>query len=194
MARPDGKPERRRELVPVIAAAFAELGYRRASTAELAARCGIRENVLYRLWPDKKAMFIAAIDHVFECSEQAWDALLSDGVAPEDAARALLRHEAEHLGEHGLYRILFAGLGETDDDEIRAALAATFGRFVDVVRRQVAAHRGLPPKGGGVAVERAAWAIVGLGTIANIGNELGLLDEGQRGRMMLAVGEVLLEG
>ena len=49
MPRPDRSPDRRRELAPVLARAFAELGYRRATTAELAERCGVQEKALYRL-------------------------------------------------------------------------------------------------------------------------------------------------
>jgi AcrR family transcriptional regulator len=163
MPRPDRSDERRRELLPVVTAAFAELGYRRTSTAELAERCGVRVNILYRLWPDKKAMFVAAIQHVFECSLETWQLLVEDLDDPADAASELLRYEAKHLGEHGLYRILFAGLGETDDPEIKAALAETYGRFLAFIRTHVAAHRGVTSRGGGAPVDRAVWAILGLG-------------------------------
>ena len=62
MPRPDQSAEKRNELLPIIAETFTRLGFRRTTTAELAKRCKVRENILYRLWPDKKAMFIAAID------------------------------------------------------------------------------------------------------------------------------------
>ena len=52
MPRPNQSDQRRRELLPVVTDAFAELGYRRTSTAELAERCNVRVNILYRLWPD----------------------------------------------------------------------------------------------------------------------------------------------
>lgn len=193
MPRPDRSDERRQELLPVVAAAFAERGYRRASTAELAERCGVRENILYRLWPDKRAMFVAAIHHVFERSLETWEALLADLEDPADGASALLQYEAGHLGEHGLYRILFAGLGETDDPEIKAALAQTYGDFLAFIRARVAAHRGAPPKGGGAAVDLATWAILGLGTVANVGRELGLLSARQRAKLLTDVGDRILE-
>jgi AcrR family transcriptional regulator len=194
MPRPDRRNERRAELLPIVAAAFAELGYRRTSTAELAARCDVRENILYRLWPDKQAMFVASIEHVFECSLQTWETQLGKATDKRSAARRLLRYEAEHLGEHGLYRILFAGLGETDDQQIMSALAETYGRFVAFIRGHVAAHRGKPPRGGGVSVDRAVWAILGLGTIANIGRELDLLDDNQRGKLLSEMGDLILDG
>ncbi|MEZ6193430.1 MAG: TetR/AcrR family transcriptional regulator [Phycisphaerales bacterium] len=87
MARPNLSKERRAELVPVLAQAFADLGYRRATTAELAERCGLRENQLYRLWPNKKAMFLASIDYLYEFSAETWRELLSqdDGRSPAGA-------------------------------------------------------------------------------------------------------------
>src|SRR5437868_4048708 len=115
MARPSLVAEKRKELMPVVARAFAEMGYRRTTTADLARRCGVRENILYRLWPDKKAMFVAAIEHVFDLSVETWGKLLEQPTKKQSAARRLLEHEASHHGELGLYRIVFAGLSETDD-------------------------------------------------------------------------------
>jgi AcrR family transcriptional regulator len=194
MPRPDQSTQRRRELLSMVAATFAERGYRRASTAELAERCDVRENVLYRLWPDKKAMFIAAIHHVFERSLQTWQDRLEEVEDPSDTATELLAYEALHLGEHGLYRILFAGLGETDDRQIQAALAETYGDFVRFIREQVVAHRGTTPRRGGASVDLAVWALLGLGTMANIGRELGLLSSRQRARLLSEMGDLILEG
>jgi len=188
MPRPDRSAERRAELLPIVAAAFAELGYRRTSTADLAQRCDVRVNILYRLWPDKRAMFVDSIRHVFEGSLATWEKRLASIDDPADGLAQLLRYEGRHLGEHGLYRILFAALGETDDPDIHAALVDTYGRFVRFIRVQVAASRGLGPKAGGQGVELAAWAIVGLGTVANIGRELGLLSPRQRERLLTEVG------
>ena len=56
MPRVSRLAEKRRELLPIVARAFADLGYRRTTTAALAGSCGVQENILYRLWPDKKAM------------------------------------------------------------------------------------------------------------------------------------------
>jgi len=157
MPRPSRLTEKRHELLPVVAAAFAELGYRRASTAELARRCGVQELILYRLWPDKKAMFLAAIDHVFERSLSAWTMELAARPTGQDALTALIAYEARHHGEHGLYRIVFAGLGECDDPQLRAA-----------------------------------WGLIGLGTVTNIVLELGLLGARARQELFLAVAQRLV--
>lgn len=193
MARPSHIAEKRKALLPIVARAFADLGYRRTTTAELAARCGVQENILYRLWPDKKAMFIAAIDYVFDLSMQVWSRQLSHVEEARSGAERLLQYEARHHGEHGHYRIVFAGLSETDDPEIRGALAGMYRRFHQFVRAQVAAHHGDRNSRQSSRAAMAAWALVGLGTVANIGRELGLLNDRHRRRLIEDAGQLLLE-
>lgn len=177
----------------MLARSFAELGYRRATTAGLAARCGVQEKALYRLWPDKRAMFLAALDQVFSESEAAWERLARSVGKGESTAEKLLAHEAEHHGEHRLYRIVFAGLSETDDPAIRDALAALYGRFQRLIQSQVEGHRGRK-RATDLDPALTAWAIVGLGTAANIGRELELLKARERARLLGEAGARLLGG
>jgi AcrR family transcriptional regulator len=200
MGRPSLLEDKRREFLPIVAGAFAELGYRRLTSAELAARCGVGENVLYRISPDKPAMFLAALEWVYLASERVWERLLSESAVAsgESTFLRLLAHESRHMGEQGLYRIVFAGLSETDDARIRAALRDLYGRFHAFVRRQLVAHRA---RGGNQATsageldaESAAWAIVGLGTVANLGRELGLIGAERRETLLWQGGRLLAEG
>jgi AcrR family transcriptional regulator len=193
-ARPDRSRERRAELLPAIARAFAELGYRRTTTAELAARCDTQEVVLYRLWPDKKAMFAAVLEHVYDVSVASWERLLTadDG---RSAAERLLEHEATHHGEHGFHRVVFAGLSEADDPELRTALARMYGRYHEFVVQRVAEHRGrdrAAASAGDGDGELAAWALIALGTVTSIGRELRLMTAAQRARLWRGVGPLLL--
>lgn len=194
MARPNQTAERREQLIPVITHTFAEFGYRRTTTAELARRCKVRENILYRLWPDKKAMFIAAIEHRYQAAAELWVSLLRQDGSDTSSAERVLDYEARHFGESGLYRIVFAGLSETDDPEVQEALQAMYGRFHRFIRRQISSHRDGAKGKLSPNAELSAWAFVGLGTVANIGRELGLLTDRQRRRLIADVGRVLLEG
>lgn len=213
MPRPSQLGQQRRDLLPVVARAFAELGYRRATTAELARRCGVQQNILYRLWPDKQAMFIAALRYVYELSAATWRRLVrtdagragARGKVPSgrpaaDAAERLLSYESLHHGEFGHYRIVFAGLSETDDPRIRAALTEMYLRFQRFLRTQILARRCTPgPAPGGSRANGAldpalaAWALVGVGTVVNLGRELGLLSPRQRRRLLTEVGRLLLD-
>ncbi len=193
MARPDLTAEKREAFLPIVAEAFARLGYRRTTTATLAKLCGVRENVLYRLWPDKKAMFLAAMRYVYDRSVKIWEEQAAGG--PEGtAATRLLAYESRHLGELGLHRILFAGLSETDDPEIREHLKGTYRRFERWIRRRIESHRKLAGGPRGPDAELVAWALVGLGTIAMVGREIGLFPAGRRARLIEEGGRLLLDG
>lgn len=187
VARPNRSTERRTELLPAIAKAFVELGYRRTTTAALAARCSTQEVVLYRLWPDKKAMFLAVLDHIYDTSLVMWEKLLTEQDG-RTAAERLLAYEATHHGEFGFYRLIFAGFSETDDEEIRSALAGLYRRYHEFIVRRLVEHQGRATP----EASAAAWALIGLGTVTSIGRELQLLSAGDRQSLWTTVGPLLL--
>ncbi|MCU0862402.1 MAG: TetR/AcrR family transcriptional regulator [Planctomycetes bacterium] len=192
MGRPNQSEARRAELLPIVAAVFAELGYRRTTTAALAARCAVQETILYRLWPDKRAMFLAAIEHVVQHAETIWARRAAARPATMTAAEAVLEHEAVHLGEFGLYRILFAGLSETDDADVAEALRSAYRRFHAFLLARLREHRDEQPNAALPPAELSAWALIGLGTVVNIGRELELLPKGRRTDLLRQVGRQLL--
>lgn len=194
MPRPNRSAEKREALLPVLAEAFAEVGYRKATTAELARRCGVQEPILYRLWADKKAMFLASIDHVYERSLTIWNGLLERRDGEGTGAERILAHEATHHGEFGLYRVLFAGLDELDDDEVRARLRETYRQFHRYLRDRIVEHRAARGIRAGIDPGAAAWAVLGLGTMSSIGREVGILPAGARRKLLSDVGRTLLEG
>jgi len=197
MPRPSQAVEKRSELIPVVARAFAELGFRRATTAELAERCGVQENILYRLWADKKAMFIAAIEHVFELSAKAWRRVIDDDDGDATTAERLLAYESRHLGDLGLVRIVFAGLNEADDPDIRRALGLMYRRYQAFVAEHVRQHRGPRVDRGSAPptddADLVAWAFIGIGTIGSIARELRLLGDEDRRRLLTETGRRLLD-
>lgn len=197
-----GDPKR---MLPIVAEAFAELGYRRATTAVLAKRCAVRENLLYRAWPSKKQMFLAAIDHVWERSVEIWQRLLTEaGTTGADSAWVILNYEATHHGETGLYRVIFAGLTESDDPQIAAALRRMYQRFHRFIAEHIAAARsraGTAPsrrragQGRGMTQpsdELTAWGLLGLATVANIGLELKLFRASDRAMLFTRLAKLLI--
>jgi len=95
---------------------------------------------------------------------------------------------------------LFSALGELHDPEIRAAVIETYGRFSAFIRDQVVAHRASRASrrgtraaaNGELPPEIVAWAIVGLGTAANIARELDLLSPTHRESLLGTVAKRLL--
>lgn len=194
MPRPSTADERRRLLLPTIAQAFARTGYNRATTAELAGACGVPENTLFRLWGGKKGMYLAALDHLYERTVDGWARHLAAPAADPGAASAasrLLAFEGEHYGEHGLYRIIFTGLDEIDDPDIRKALRSMYRRFHAFLAERIAEHRGEEPAG--ARTELLAWAVIGMATVAGIGRELRLVTRQQQRELFGEVGRALLD-
>ena len=182
---------------PIVAQAFSELGYRKATTAELAARCNVQENILYRLWADKKTMFAASIDYLYDATMQQWQGIIDQANADPGgptAAERILAYDAEHRGEKGFYKITFAALSETDDPDVLAALTSMYRRFTEFIEQQVAGHRVSHDDSGMPETWAVTWAILGMATAADIGRETGLLDARKRKAMIAEVGRLLLEG
>jgi len=194
VARPNLSEERRAKFLPAIARCFVERGYRRTTTAELAEACDVQETILYRLWPGKKEMFLAAIEYVYQLSAATWREVQDRPGEGGSRAERLLEYESRHLGEFGLYRIIFAGLSETDDPEIRAALGRMFRSFQREIGDRIEEHRRHEGSMQGLDATQAAWAFVGLGMVANLSRDVKLFGEQKRRSLIAEVGRLLLDG
>lgn len=164
---------RKPDFLPLIAEAFVERGYRRTTTAQLAERCDVRENELYRIWPNKKAMFLDSIRYVFEITVEQWRA----GIDPDSkltAAEQLIAMQSRHRGDSHLHRIVFSGLSEVDDPEIRRALKKLYQQFHEVLVTYVADHRHQKGIEAPLGDKDTAWAMIGLGSIFDIQHDLGV--------------------
>jgi AcrR family transcriptional regulator len=192
--RPSQIDEQRNRLLPIVCRVFSELGYQRTTTAELAQRCGVRENILYRLWRDKKAMFLAAVDDIFQRRAEQWEEILAAQPTPKQAAAALVAYEARHQGEFGFYRIVFTALVEADDPEIHDTIADMYQRFQERLRKLVAASRKGASASRGLSSDATAWALIGLATVSNVIRELDLLRPQQRKDMFVAIAKHLVQG
>jgi AcrR family transcriptional regulator len=186
-----------KRMLPLVARAFADLGYRRATTAALAKRCGVRENVLYRAWPDKKAMFIASIEFVWQRSVDIWQRLVQEsGKSGAEAAKLILEYESKHHGETGLYKVVFAGLTELDDPQVAAALRNMYRSFHAFITRQVNALREQTPggdSGSEASDEMRAWGVLGIATVANIDRELKLFSPRERAQLFTRLLQLLIQ-
>jgi AcrR family transcriptional regulator len=194
--RPSKANERRQKLLPQLAEAFGELGYRRATTAELAARCDVQETILYRLWPGKKkAMFVAAVDYLFQRRMAKWEAALAEAAGSDESRAArLIRLTGRDLGEQGLYRVIFTALDETDDPDIRQALQRLYRQYHVRVAAEVTRHRECRGARNVVGANDTAWALIGLVTFMNNALHLDLMSAKDGERLFGLMAFALLDG
>lgn len=193
MPRPQKSEERRRELLPVLAAVFSELGYRRATTAELAERCKVRENILYRLWPDKKAMFLAVLDYLFQRRMDKWKTEIDKAASNESSIIRLVELTSKDLGEHGLYRVIFTALNETEDVDVKLALQRLYRQYHERLDSELRKHRQLSGVSTATKCGDLAWALIGLVSFMNIVLDLDLMDAKERKRMFAEMAFKLIE-
>ena len=182
---------RKPDFLPLIADAFVENGYRRTTTAALAAACHVRENELYRIWPNKKAMFLDAIQYVFDTVTADWSRSI-DEAKSETSAEQLIRWQSRHRGDSRLHRILFSGLSEVDDPDIRKSLRCLYQQFHQVLEEYIREHRHQHGQSSGLGDAETAWAMIGLGSIFDIAHELGLGNMSQRREILQAATTAIL--
>lgn len=194
MARPNKSEERRRKLLPLLAEAFSELGYHRSTTAELAAKCDVQEVVLYRLWPNKNSMFVAAIEFLFDRRMEKWQATLAEPSKDSTRAARLIELTSQNLGEQPLYRIVFAALSETDDAEIKNVLRRLYQKYHERVAMEVTRHRKQAKVQNTANDDDTAWALIGLVAFMNIVLDLNLMKVTNQRRFFTTIASWLLNG
>ncbi|MEM1444971.1 MAG: TetR/AcrR family transcriptional regulator [Planctomycetota bacterium] len=186
--------QRRIDLLPVLARVFADHGYAGTTTAKLAAATELRENQLYRLWPSKKAMFLAVLEDIAEQQTRWWEEHFEDPryrADPAAAARAVLDDEGKQRGSTGLHRLIFAGLSEASDPDVRAALQAMYARLHAYIQRVVKQQKTTDPDACLASPALCAWSLVALGSFANIARELDLFPVATQRRLFNQLGGAL---
>ncbi|MEV6480801.1 TetR/AcrR family transcriptional regulator [Streptomyces sp. NPDC051576] len=81
--------ERREDVVRAAIAEFAIAGYRGTTTTAIAERAGIKQPYLFRLFPDKKAIFVAALVRSAEDTRLTFERA-ADGVERGERARQVM--------------------------------------------------------------------------------------------------------
>ena len=184
--------DKREKFLPIISRCFAENGYRGTTTAKLAQLCKVRENVLYRIWPSKKKMFLDCIEHIYQSTMDLWNELADDTSDGRTMAERVLSYQAEDHGLLRYYRIVFAGLME-DDADIRKALRNLYRRFQSYISSTTQQHREQHGLDGGVDADTTAWALMGVAAMVDIQRELRILPARDREEFIGLAGSELLD-
>jgi AcrR family transcriptional regulator len=178
MSVPRLNEDKRDHFLPLIAQYFSDHGYDGATTAGIAKTCGVRQNVLYRIWTDKEAMFVAVIEFIHSYTIEFWDS-----IAPkkgETKVEAILRLQSKDHGSLRYYRIIFSGLLQ-DSKDVRKALRRLYVGIHEYIERAVESHREQRRKTSGkFNPDVAAWGMMGLAAMADIQRELRIKSQSSR--------------
>ncbi len=125
----------RRELVLEAAVPeFAAHGLAGTSTEEVARRAGISQPYLFRLFPTKKALFIALVERCFERVRATFTDAAGD-LTGDEALEAMADAYEVLLDDRTLLLLQMQAYGACEDPEIRAATRAGFKGLWEVTER-----------------------------------------------------------
>ncbi|MGX1908851.1 TetR/AcrR family transcriptional regulator [Streptomyces phaeochromogenes] len=139
-------PERRESVIRAAIAEFARTGYRGTSTAVIAKRVGVTQPYLFRLFPDKKAIFVAALMRSMEDTRLAFERA-ADGMgggervlqAMTDAYAQLISTRPETLLMQMQGYVTVAAAEAQGDDVIGEVVRAGWMRIWETVHQSLGA-------------------------------------------------------
>ena len=132
--------ERRRAVVAAAIGCFGRKGFYGTTTHEIADWVGISQPYLYRLYPNKEALFVAAVDHV---SVVMTETLLAHESAPggaavagaEAALEAARTAYAALVADRTILRFLMHANCAADEPLVGEAVRRCYSKQVDTVRQ-----------------------------------------------------------
>ena len=126
--------ERREQVLEAALGEFAAKGLAGTSTEDVARAAGISQPYLFRLFPTKKALFVALVERCFGRVEGAFAAAAEDAVG-EDALMAMGEAYEKLLEDRTLLLLQMQAYAACDDPAIREATRAGFkGLWTQVER------------------------------------------------------------
>jgi AcrR family transcriptional regulator len=126
--------ERRETVLTAAVAEFAARGMDGTSTEDVAAAAGISQPYLFRLFPTKKALFLALVDRCFQQVAAAFEAAAADRVG-EDALEAMGDAYHQLLEDRTLLLLQMQAYAACDDPDIRAATRTGYKELWTLVER-----------------------------------------------------------
>jgi AcrR family transcriptional regulator len=113
--------DRREDVLRAAAAAFAEGGYKGTSTEDIAARAGISQPYIFRLFGSKRELFIAVVENCFRRTVATFDKA-AEGLSGDEALAAMGHAYSELIRDHTMLLVeLHAFAAAAQDELVRQA-------------------------------------------------------------------------
>ena len=136
-------PERRRQILSVAAELFARQGFHGTTTRQIAERVGVKETILFRLFPSKEELYWAVID--LKCQARPGRKLLESQLAAESNERKMFAAIAtgilqRNMQDATLTRLLmFSGLEahELSERFFQTYIAGYYETLANYIRRRI---------------------------------------------------------
>ena len=126
--------ERREVILEAAVIEFAARGLAGTSTEDVARRAGISQPYLFRLFPTKKALFLALVERCFQRVCDAFTAAAGD-LTGDEALSAMADAYELLLDDRTLLLLQMQAYAACDDPEIRAVTRAGYKKLWELTER-----------------------------------------------------------
>jgi AcrR family transcriptional regulator len=126
--------ERREMVLEAAVAEFAAHGLAGTSTEDVARRAGISQPYLFRLFPTKKALFLALVERCFRRVEDTFTAAAGD-LTGDEALAAMADEYTRLLDDRTLLLLQMQIYAACSDPEIRDTTRAAYKHLWETVER-----------------------------------------------------------
>jgi AcrR family transcriptional regulator len=130
--------ERREVLIEAAVAAFAEHGFHGTPTTEIAKAAGISQAYLFRLFPTKSELYVAAVDRCYARLGDAMRVAAEDEGAPGETVLERMGHAyAALLQDPTTLRATLQAFAAASGDDlaIRDAVRRGYGDLIELIQR-----------------------------------------------------------
>jgi len=122
--------ERREQVLVAAVVEFADRGLEGTSTDAIARRAGISQPYLFRLYPTKKALFVAVVQRTFARCAETFRAA-AQGLAGLEAKEAMASAYLELLSDRTFLQVQMQAYAACSDHEVQSATRAGFSHLWD---------------------------------------------------------------
>lgn len=192
--------ERRLQLLQTASKLFAELGYARTTTAQLAQAAGVTEPIIYRHFASKRDLFVALVEQTGQRTLELWNESLSRAKDPGERLKILLgRNPMVALGdeEANAYRVILQSITETDDEVIHRAVDEHFHAMHSFLVTEVEAAQEAGQVRQRFPADMIAWLLIDVGLGYGVLQAMGVRNTnraGREGTLPKIIAEILLPG
>src|SRR3954469_19731614 len=120
--------DRRADVLQMAVAEFAKHGFEGTSTEDVARAAGISQPYLFRLFPTKKALFLALVEQGFSRVREAFTVAVGDRTR-EEGLEARGPHDGDLPRAPDKLMLQLQAYAACDDPEIGAVTRREFGRL-----------------------------------------------------------------
>ncbi|GMK43682.1 TetR family transcriptional regulator [Paenibacillus glycanilyticus] len=167
MAKKDtASVNRRTEIISAAIDVFAECGYYRTTTAQVAQRAGISQPYVFKFFATKEALMLAALEVSWERIAEAFNRVV-DTAAPDQLERELIETYEEILAAHRQETLLQMQAQTMQEEPIRAAMQTGLREVRRIVLEAFAASKLANP-------EERTMLFLARGMLCNISMALGV--------------------